>query len=80
MEELCKQLSTLSVEESREIFLSKVKAFDKKIKQETEETIKAASAHSVNGNSNEHEEEWSHDELALLTKAVNLFPPGTMHR
>ncbi|CAG7721397.1 unnamed protein product [Allacma fusca] len=80
LEDLCKRLSSLDFEESRDVFLDKVNVVLKKIQHETNETIKVSQNRNGHGNSNNQEIEWSHDELALLTKAVNLFPAGTTHR
>jgi len=54
-----------------------------KIQAEKEETAKVGGAArngtSSNGNAN-GTDDWSSEELALLIKAVNLFPAGTVQR
>lgn len=96
MEELCEilpveeltklneELAKLSLDGGREAFNKSVAKIAKKISDEKVQTTIDAQKDSDNSSgaqsNRKHEESWSHEELQLLIKAVNLFPAGTAQR
>ncbi|XP_067138794.1 dnaJ homolog subfamily C member 2 [Centruroides vittatus] len=64
----------------REIFLSEVKILNEQLEKEKEQLTAASQKSSTGVGDNNNQKHWSHDDLQLLVKAVNLFPAGTINR
>ncbi len=83
LEDLNKQLSALDLNNGRQLFLKKAEEINQQIEAESAATTKATSASknglSKNGTGNGMDD-WSSDDIALLIKAVNVFPAGTVQR
>lgn len=81
MEDLNKKLSSLSLDESRQLFHEKSNEVILKIEAERAATAVSGNKNgfSQNGGPN-GVEDWSSEEISLLIKAVNVFPAGTVQR
>lgn len=83
LEELNKQLTTMSLDDGSLLFLKKADEVNQKIKAERAATSQVISGskngYGRNGSSNGLDD-WTSEDLALLIKSVNIFPAGTVQR
>lgn len=82
LEELQNLNVALQKEENtkRRIFLDQVESLNKQLEIEKEQLAASFQKSSSSENRTKHEKPWSHDDLQLLVKGVNLFPAGTINR
>lgn len=67
-------------QQGKEAFLSEVKSLNDQIAEEKKELAAAIQKSSNTCSESVSGKQWSHDDLQLLVKAVNLFPAGTSNR
>lgn len=69
-----------SVDEKRNIFLNKISDINFKRNEEIAANVIKNQKQVNNSNSNNSTKAWTHEDIQLLIKAVNLFPAGTQNR
>ncbi|PSN53630.1 DnaJ subfamily C member 2 [Blattella germanica] len=82
IEELEELVSALSVD-GRSAFLRAIEETERRIEQERQEHMETASRTYGSGEQGKNKKgsvPWSHEQLQLLIKAVNMFPAGTSQR
>lgn len=80
MEALTKSLSTTDYPGGRVAFLQQVKELNDQLAREKEELLASTQKTSTSSSNTPNNRHWSHDDIQLLIKAVNLFPAGTNQR
>ncbi|PSN57876.1 DnaJ subfamily C member 2 [Blattella germanica] len=82
IEELEELVSSLSLE-GRPAFLRAIEETERRIERERQELMESASrtcGSGAQGKNKKGSAPWSHEQLQLLIKAVNVFPAGTNQR
>jgi DnaJ family protein C protein 2 len=79
------ELVTKLARDGRTAFLQAMEETERRIERERQELMESASRSSGGGSgstgrSKKGSTPWSHDQLQLLIKAVNVFPAGTNQR
>merc|ERR1712179_419606 len=91
LDKMCEILSAMELENlnkslceepqnKKEIFSKKIADLNEKLDQEKKEMIEKSYGKSEGKSTEKAADDWSDEELALLIKAVNIFPAGTNQR
>ncbi|XP_059489975.1 dnaJ homolog subfamily C member 2 [Neocloeon triangulifer] len=80
LSELSKILIAQNAEEGRETFKTWLQKLEDRLQKERKQVMESAAKGATGKGKGGSSTEWTPDDLALLIKAVNLFPAGTNQR
>lgn len=80
LDDLLEQLKGLSMEEGSQVFAGVVQREKNRLESQAKEQMLKQATKSKTSGSGQEGGGWSNEEMEVLVKAVNVYPPGTIKR